>query len=102
MRTCRPAAKAINKPLLIAGVDMRLAGLALVITTVIGAINDGVLYKLVMAALFVVICFGARVASRKDPNLLSVWNEVRRHRWLYDPGKRADFRVLLVRDQAEE
>jgi len=97
MKTNRPTAKALNKPLLIAGVDMRLAGLALVTATVVGAVNDSLVYKGIAIALFLAVCMGARIATRRDPNLLLVWNLARRHRWLYDPAKRAHFQVLLVR-----
>ena len=99
MKTTRPSAKALNKPLLIAGVDMRLAGLALVIATVVGAANDALVYKGIAVTLFLAVCVGARIATRKDPNLLTVWNQARRHRWLYDPAKRAHFRVVFVRDR---
>lgn len=102
MKTTRPAAKALNKPLQIAGVDMRLAGLALVLATVIGAVNDQVVYKIGACIFFIVICAGARIATRKDPNLFSVWNMARRHRWTYDPAKRAPFRVILVNRPSEE
>jgi type IV secretory pathway VirB3-like protein len=97
MKTNRPTAKALNKPLLIAGVDMRLAGLALVTATVVGAVNDALVYKGIAIALFLAVCAGARIATRRDPNLLMVWNLARRHRWLYDPAKRAHFQVLFVR-----
>jgi type IV secretory pathway VirB3-like protein len=102
MKTTRPTAKALNKPLLIAGVDMRLAGLALVIATVAGAVNDALVYKGIAAALFFAVCACARIATRRDPNLLVVWNLARRHRWLYDPAKRAAFRVVFVRSHETE
>jgi type IV secretory pathway VirB3-like protein len=97
MRTAKPTAKALNKPLLIAGVDMRLAGLALVTATVVGAVNDALIYKGIAFALFLAVCTGARIATRRDQNLLMVWNLARRHRWLYDPAKRAYFQILFVR-----
>jgi len=102
MKTTRPTAKALNKPLLIAGVDMRLAGLALIIATVVGAVNDALVYKAIAVALFLAVCSGARIATRRDPNLFMVWNLARRHRWLYDPAKRAHFHVLFVRDRETE
>jgi type IV secretory pathway VirB3-like protein len=102
MKTTRPTAKALNKPLLIAGVDMRLAGLALVIATVVGAVNDALVYKGIAAALFFAVCVGARIATRRDPNLLVVWNLARRHHWLYDPAKLAHFQVVLVQGRETE
>ena len=78
---------------------MRLAGLALVIATVVGAVNDALVYKGIAAALFLAVCAGARIATRRDPNLLVVWNLARRHRWLYDPAKPAHFRVVFVRSK---
>jgi type IV secretory pathway VirB3-like protein len=97
MKTSRPTAKAINKPLQIAGVDMRLAGLAMVIATILGSMNDALVYKGLALAFFFAICVGARIATRRDPNLLMVWNLARRHRWLYDPAKRVHFQVLIAR-----
>jgi type IV secretory pathway VirB3-like protein len=102
MKTTRPTAKALNKPLLIAGVDMRLAGLALVTATVVGAVNDALVYKGIAIALFLAVCAGARIATRRDPNLLLVWNLARRHRWLLDPAKRTHFQVLFVRKPETE
>ena len=96
MKTTRPGAKAINKPLQIAGVDMRLVGVALTIAGVAASANDGLLYKCFCAALFLAVCAGARIAGRKDPNLFAVWNAARRHRWIYDPAKRAFFRVIYT------
>ncbi len=81
---------------------MRLAGLALVIATVAGAVNDALVYKGIAAALFFAVCACARIATRRDPNLLVVWNLARRHRWLYDPAKRAAFRVVFVRSHETE
>ena len=51
---------------------------------------------------FFAVCVGARIATRRDPNLLLVWNLARRHRWLYDPAKRAHFQVLFVRTPETE
>jgi hypothetical protein len=52
---------------------MRLAGLALVIATVVGAVNDALVYKGIAAALFLARLCG-RAATRRNPNLLVVWN----------------------------
>jgi type IV secretory pathway VirB3-like protein len=98
----RLTAKALNKPLLIAGVDMRLAGLALVIATIVGSMNDALIYKGLALAFFFAVCVAARIATRRDPNLLLVWNLARRHRWLYDPAKCAYFQVLFVRTGEKE
>ena len=102
MRTTKPTAKALNKPLQIAGVDMRLAGLAMVIATILGSMNDALIYKGLALVFFFAVCVGARIATRRDPNLLLVWNLARRHRWLYDPAKRAYFQVLFVRTGEKE
>lgn len=47
----RPATKALNKPLLIVGVDRKLAGLTFIFAVIMGA-NDGG-SKIVAAVLFV-------------------------------------------------
>jgi type IV secretory pathway VirB3-like protein len=102
MKTIQPTAKALNKPLQIAGVDMRLAGLALVIATILGSMNDALIYKGLALMFFFGVSVGARTATRRDPNLLMVWNLARRHRWLYDPAKRALFQIVFVRKPETE
>ncbi len=81
---------------------MRLAGLALVIATILGSMNDALFYKGLALMFFFGVCVGARTATRHDPNLLMVWNLARRHRWLYDPAKRAHFQVVFVRKPEAE
>jgi type IV secretory pathway TrbD component len=82
----RPAAKALNKPLLIVGVDRRLAGLAFLFSVIIGANNGG--SKIAAVVLFLGICVAGRQLTRKDPNLFLVLNQVRKHKAFYDPAKR--------------
>lgn len=83
----RPAAKALNKPLLIVGVDRKLAGLAFILAVIVGA-NDGG-SKIVAIVLFVAMCAAGRQLTRKDPNIFAVMNRVWKQKTLYDPGKRA-------------
>lgn len=82
----RPAAKALNKPLLIVGVDRKLAGLAFILSVIIGA-NDGG-SKIVALIIFVVMCVAGRRLTRKDPNIFLVLNQIRKQKALYDPAKR--------------
>lgn len=83
----RAAAKALNKPLLIVGVDKKLAGLAFIFAVIIGA-NDGG-SKIVAVVLFVALCAAGRRLTRKDPNIFAVMHRVWKQKTLYDPGKRA-------------
>ena len=83
----RPAAKALNKPLLIVGIDRKLAGLAFIFAVIVGA-NDGG-SKIAALLLFVAMCAAGRQLSRKDPNIFAVMNCVRKLKTIYDPGKRA-------------
>jgi type IV secretory pathway TrbD component len=83
----RPAARALNKPLLIIGVDKKLAGLAFIFAVIIGA-NDGA-SKIVAVVLFVALCAAGRRLTRKDPNIFAVMHRVWKQKTLYDPGKRA-------------
>ncbi len=82
----RPAAKALNKPLLIVGVDRKLVGLAFLFSVILAA-NDGG-SKIVAVVLFVSMCAVGRRLTRKDPNIFLVLNQVRKHKALYDPAKR--------------
>lgn len=84
---CRSAAKALNKPLLIVGIDRKLAGLAFIFAVILGA-NDGE-SKITAIFLFVAMCCAGRLLTRKDPNIFLVMNRVWKQKTLYDPGKRA-------------
>jgi type IV secretory pathway TrbD component len=81
----RPAAKALNKPLLIVGIDRKLAGLAFLFSVVIGA-NDGG-SKIAAVVLFIAMCLVGRRLTRKDPNIFLVLNQVRKQKTFYDPAK---------------
>lgn len=82
----RPGAKALNKPLLIVGVDRKLAGLAVIFSVIIGA-NDGG-SKIAAVVLFVTMCVVGRRLTRKDPNIFLVLNQVRKQKAFYDPAKK--------------
>jgi type IV secretory pathway TrbD component len=82
----RPVPKALNKPLLIVGIDRRLAGLAFLFAVIVGA-NDGG-SKIAAVILFIGMCAAGRQLTRKDPNIFHVMNRVRRQKTIYDPGKR--------------
>lgn len=90
----RPAAKALNKPLLIVGIDRRLAGLAFLLSVIVGA-NDG--SKIAAVVLFVALCVVGRRLTRKDANIFLVLNQVRKRNALYDPAKREWFRFSIER-----
>ena len=91
----RPTAKVLNKPLLIVGLDRKLAGLAFLFSVVVGA-NDGG-SKIAAVVLFVALCAIGRRMTRKDPNIFLVLNQVRKRKALYDPAKREWFRLFLER-----
>jgi len=91
----RPAAKALNKPLLIVGLDRKLAGLAFLLSVIVGA-NDGG-SKIAAVVLFVALCALGRRMTRKDPNIFLVLNQVRKQKALYDPAKRDWFHLLIER-----
>ena len=82
----RPGAKALNKPLLIVGVDRKLAGLAFIFSVIIGA-NDGG-SKIAAVVLFIAMCVVGRRLTRKDPNIFLVLNQVRKQKTFYDTAKR--------------
>ena len=82
----RPAAKALNKPLVIVGLDRKLAGLAFIFSVIIGA-NDGG-SKIAAIVLFIAMCVVGRRLTRKDPKIFFVLNQVRKQKAFYDPAKR--------------
>ena len=91
----RPAAKAVNKPLLIVGIDRKLAGLAFLLSVTGGANDCG--SKIAAVVLFVALCAFGRRMTRKDPNIFLVLNQVRKQKALYDPAKHDWFRLFVER-----
>ena len=87
----RLAARALNKPLLIVGIDRKLAGLAFILSVVVGANGS----RIVGAVLFLALCAIGRRLSRKDPNIFLVFNLLRKQKALYDPMKREWFRLSI-------
>lgn len=95
-RVTRPGARALNKPLLIVGIDRKLAGLAFLLSVVVGA-NDGFIPKLSAFALFITLWAIGRRLTRIDPNIFLVMNQVRQRKALYDPLKRDSFSLVVER-----
>ena len=91
----RSSAKALNNPLLIVGLDRKLAGLAFILSVIVGA-NDGG-SKIAAVVLFIALCAIGRRMTRKDPNIFLVLNQVRKQKALYDPAKREWFRLFIER-----
>ena len=92
----RPAARALNKPMLIVGIDRKLAGLAFLLAVIVGANGS----KIVAGILFLALCAMGRRLSRRDPNIFMVLNLARKQKALYDPMKRSWFRLVLNRRSA--
>jgi len=89
----RPAARALNKPMLIVGIDRKLAGLAFLLAVIVGANGS----KIMAGILFLALCAIGRRLSRRDPNIFMVLNRVRKQNSLYDPMKRDRFRLSVHR-----
>jgi type IV secretory pathway TrbD component len=94
----RPGANALNKPLLIVGLDRKLAGLAFLLSVIVGANDSG--SKIAAVVLFVALCAIGRRMTRKDSNIFLVLNQVRKQKALYDPAKREWFRMFVERRPA--
>lgn len=67
----RPGARALNKPLLIIGIDRKLAGLTFLLSVIVGA-NDGFLPKISAFTLFIALWTVGRRLTRVDPNIFLV------------------------------
>jgi type IV secretory pathway TrbD component len=93
----RPAAKSLNKPLVIAGVDRKLVGLCFLIAVIVGASSDAITAKVIAGVLFVFLCGLGRRLTRHDPNIFEVMNHYRKQKGLYDPAKREWFRSFIDR-----
>ena len=87
----RPAARALNKPMLIVGIDRKLAGVAFLLAVIVGANGS----KIVAGILFLALCAIGRRLSRRDPNIFMVLNLARKQKALYDPMKRRWCRFVL-------
>ncbi|MBV8812471.1 MAG: VirB3 family type IV secretion system protein [Acidobacteriaceae bacterium] len=87
----RLAARALNKPLLIVGIDRKLAGLAFILSVIVGANGS----KIVGIVLFLALCAIGRRLSRTDPNIFLILNLLRKQKALYDPIKRDWFRLSV-------
>ena len=92
----RPGARALNKPLLIIGIDRKLAGLTFLLSVIVGA-NDGFLPKISGFTLFIALWAVGRRLTRVDSNIFLVMNQVRQRKALYDPLKRELFRFVPER-----
>jgi type IV secretory pathway TrbD component len=92
----RPGARALNKPLLILGIDRKLAGLAFLLSVMVGA-NDGFVPKASALVLFVSLWALGRRLTRRDPNIFLVLNQIRKQKALYDPMKHEHFRLIVER-----
>lgn len=92
--TRRTGARALNKPLLIVGIDRKLAGLTFLVSVIVGA-NDGFVPKICAFTLFIALWAVGRHLTRVDPNIFLVMNQVRQRNALYDPLKRDLFRSVL-------
>ena len=92
----RPGAKSLNKPQLICGIDRKLAGLAFLLSVILGA-NDGWPAKLTAVVLFVGLCAFGRYLTRTDPHAFQVFSRFLRQKSLHDAMKREFFQVRIER-----
>lgn len=79
----RPAPRALNKPMLILGIDRKLAGLSFILSVIVAANGS----KVAAVILFVAMWTAGRRMTRLDPNIFLVLNQVRKQKSLYDPAK---------------
>jgi type IV secretory pathway TrbD component len=85
--TVRPTARALNKPLLIAGIERRLLGMAFVVSAIVAATSGAQPYIQVSigAAIFVVTISAAKWATRKDDRIFQIALSVWKQKAVYDP-----------------
>ncbi len=78
-----PAYRAINKPLMVGGVERRMFGVAM-----IGSLLVLIAFGMTGAAIVFAILFtSARRVTKQDPQILRVILGSRRFRTVYDPAK---------------
>jgi type IV secretory pathway TrbD component len=86
----------LNKPLLLVGVDRKLAGVTFLLAVIVGT-NDGFVPKTAALVLFGALWVVGRGLTAKDSNIFAVMNQVRQRKALSDPLKRDFFQVREVR-----
>ncbi len=102
--TVRPTARAINRPLLIAGIERKMLGMSVLIAVVITANIPEATGKLAFIPFKAVVGFGlftalvsiAKFATRRDDRLLQILASVWRQKAVYDPHLRQPFRMEIV------
>lgn len=85
--TVRPTARALNKPLLIAGIERRLLGMAFVVSAVIAATSgtEPHIQVPIGVAVFAATISAAKWATRKDDRIFQIALSVWRQKAVYDP-----------------
>lgn len=84
MRVTRHTPQAINKPLLIVGIERCFIGGLLMISSVVYA----EIHWAVGIAVFFGGCFAAKAATRKDPEMIQVARQLWTLKPIYDAVKR--------------
>jgi len=96
--TIHPCAVAINKPLLVGGIERRLFGVSLIVSAVVGANGS----RIVGFLLFFALMVAARKLTRRDDRMFQIAPFIWRQRAHYDPIKRALFDLTIVEERTEE
>jgi type IV secretory pathway TrbD component len=88
--TVRPTARALNKPLLIVGIERKLLGMAFVISAVVAAISGTQPHIQIPIGLgvFITTIAAAKRATKKDDRIFQIALSVWRQKAVYDPCKR--------------
>jgi type IV secretory pathway TrbD component len=86
--TVRPTSRALNKPLLLLGIDPKIVSLSLVIAVIIAANSDAMLARFIAGAVFLMLCAGGRRLARFDARATSVLQLAWAQKPIYDPLKR--------------
>lgn len=94
MRTAAP--QALNKPLVIFGMDFKMLGLAFPVSAVIAGASDTGTARGVAIGAFFAICWTGRLFTKRDPRYFEVVRTTWRQKALYDPMKRLWFRVVIT------
>ena len=84
----RPTSRALNKPLLLLGIEPKVVSLSMVVSVIIAANSDGLLARSIALAVFLALCAGGRRLAAFDANASAVIRLLWRQRTIYDPSKR--------------
>jgi hypothetical protein len=84
----RPTSRALNKPLLVLGIDPKIVSISLVVAVIIAANSDAISARAIAGFVFLALCAGGRRLAAFETNAPAVIRLLWKQEPIYDPLKR--------------